>query len=370
LHRTWLPLVAFSVYVLAWLSRGLWLAFESASFQDAASDLEAGWSELHASLDRVQLDFQQLPVFLILGPRTSSVSAWLEAIGAAPLPCRANLPLGVFANSEAIFLMADQISQSGKLGQHHPSTSTGESLAHLCQLLSAERTARLPIQGVVLVAPTSALQSKSAARDVAAAMQADLRVVREATGAEVPIYLALSVADLPTGVELPAWFQRFPPHPDMDPAEVPSMFEDGLNSLFLQRIPTDLRERFRLDTAQRQQGTLSPAVRENVQLYQWMCGLQAWRSRLVQCLLEGTQTDDAEPGMVAGCYFLPSGPATTPDQPMWQDLLAHQHAAAWTPEALAAFAAGRRSTWVGFGIGVVGVCAFVATAGWVMVSRW
>ncbi len=206
-----------------------------------------------------------------------------------------------------------------------------ERLGYLCACLEAERSTRLPIQGVMLIVPPTALQSEKGTRETIHAMQSDLDVIRAATGLNVPLYLAMnSPHGLPSDMAAPTWFQRFPPYPDVDPAELASMFEDGMNWLFSQQIPADLRTRFRLDTAPTEQGILSSTMRDNLQLFQRLCEFHAQRLPLMKCLLQGTQADEAEPGMVAGFYFLSAVPLA-----LAQDMLTHQHAAAWTPEALA-----------------------------------
>ena len=70
LHRTWLPLLALSIYGLGWLARGLWLALACDPLPTSWPDVDAAWNEVRVALDKTNIDVGRAPLFLILGPLT------------------------------------------------------------------------------------------------------------------------------------------------------------------------------------------------------------------------------------------------------------------------------------------------------------
>lgn len=354
LHRTWLPLLALFVYLLGWLSRGLWLSLARDPLPRLWPDLDAAWTETRSALEQADVNLGKTPAFLVLGSLTSELQTLLESLGASSLSARANAPFRVFTRREAIFVVCDSLSQLGTQGKPRQRDAAAARLHYLCQLLARDRGTTLPIQGIMLIVPFAA------PRGLTSQMQDDLRVVRQATGLELPVYAAVSGVDTKSST---GWYLQFPPLPDLDPAEVPTMFQEGIDWLFLERMTADVRAQFRLDSTTPEAGILPPALRENIRLYQSLGAVQAWRTRLKQVLLEGTQNEYSEPGMLAGCYFLPAGEAKSLPQALWGDLLANQHNVAWSAETIALRALKRRQTRLGYGLGVLGVCASLAGVG-------
>ena len=79
--------------------------------------------------------------------------------------------------------------------------------AQLCQRLCNERTARLPIQGVILATPIALLQSDDRTRLAVQAMQNDLGILRATLGIETPIWKS---SNAPGGDDWNArYFARF-----------------------------------------------------------------------------------------------------------------------------------------------------------------
>jgi IcmF-related N-terminal domain len=357
LHRTWLPLLGLLTYLLGWLSRGLWLSLQRDPLPSVWPDLNIAWQEARVGLKQANIDVETTPLFLILGPLTPDLRALLQAVGAAGVSQRAELPLHVFAHRPAVFVVSDSQAQ---LGRPSPDANARAArLNHLCDLLARDRGTRLPIQGIVLAVPFAAVQSMTATRKVVAETQDDLRAVRQATGLEVPLYLAISGLDLRIADAKgeAAWFMRFPPLPDLDPAEVHRMFQDGVDRLCLEQIAGEVRSHFQVEA----DGRPAEALRENIRLYRWLAAIHAWRVNLGRLLVEGTRNEYSEPGMVAGCYVLPSGTAKSAlAHALSVDLLAYQHTACWTAEARAAHARQRRRTWLGYGVGLLGLAASLA----------
>jgi hypothetical protein len=366
------------VYVLAWLCQGLWLSLQREQLACAWPDVEAAWTETRFALERAKIDLRDTPLFLILGPLTPDLQALLKSLGMTSMLQRANVPFQVFAQREAVFVVCANLAQLGIQKESQaphwtgaePRESSAERLHQLCELLIRDRD--LPVQGIVMVLPFAATQSEEGTRSVVNDAQLDLRVIRQATGLEVPLYVAVSGLDLPIRGVLPqAWFQRFPPLPDLDPAEIPTMFQEGVDRLCTDRIIADMRSQFRFDVEPADGGVLNPALSENIKLYQWLSAVQSWRTRLGQVLFEGTQNDFSEPGMVAGCYFLSAGESQASEltQSLWADLLKYQQTTTWTPERIAAYAEQRRRTWLGYGMGLAFSCVAMLGIGGYLLLR-
>jgi hypothetical protein len=302
LHRVWLPLIAVAVYPLSWLGLALWSALQRAPTADAGPEVASAWTEACLALEQAGIDVRATPAFLVLGPMSADLRALFESLGAAALPRRAATPLQVFAHSQSIFLSVEGDADPGPTPLHD-----------LCRLLLCERAPRHPLQGIIVALPFTG-EALTSCRD-------DLRAVRQATGLELPIYFAICGLDR-AGLDPEPWFQRFPLLPDLDPAEIARLYEVGLDWLCLERMPQQVRARIVLEPA---------ALCENIRLYRWQGTLASWRTRIEKMLTDATQTEHAEPGMVAGCYMVPPAAHAAGLAAILQaDLLKHQHSACWT----------------------------------------
>lgn len=338
LHRVWLPLLAALLYPLGWLGLGLWTATRRPPVAIACPDVESAWTDARHALEQAGIDLAATPAFLILGPLGPDLRTLLESLGAAALPQRPAAPFKVFAHAESIYCAVQE--------------SVGPDqapLQDLCRLLENERAPRHPLQGIIVAVPFAAAQAAAPARDFVASCRDRLHAVRQATGLELPIYFVVNGIDgAPPGAE--AWFQRFPPHPDLDPAEIAAMYRLGLDWLCLERIPQEVRARIELKPA---------ALSENIRLYQWQSALANWRTRFEKMLSEATQTDDAEPGMVAGCYVAPAAQAARLATIFQADLLKNQACPCWTAATMQVDDAQRRRVWLGYSLGLLALLGCV-----------
>jgi hypothetical protein len=330
LHRVWLPLLAGAIYSLGWLGFGLWTALQRERAADVRPEVASAWSEACLAMKQAGIDVCATPTFLVLGSISADLQALLESLGAAALPRRAAAPFQVFAHARSMFIAVERDADSDQSPIHD-----------LCRLLLHERAPRHPLQGIIVVVPFAG-DAPNSCRD-------HLRAARQATGLELPIYFAIGGVDN-LGIGSEPSFLRFPPLPDLDPAEIAQMYEIGLDWLCLERIPRQVRARIVLAPA---------ALPENIRLYQWQSTLASWRTRIEKMLTEATQNEDAEPGMVAGCYIVPPAALAPGFAAILQsDLLKHQHSACWTAATVEQDDAQKRRVRFGY---VVGFFALLLT---------
>ena len=360
LHRFWLPLLGVLVYAIAWLSSGLWTALRHMTATAAWPDIDDAWSDARHALEHAGIDAQRTPLFLILGPLPGELQAPLESLGAAMLPLRPSAPLRVLANKDAVFVVCERLARLGQAEATDAEPGSGDRLRHLCEVLLRDRAPGLPIQGIVVIAPAAAPVQR-----LLQACQDDLGDIRKTTGLEVPLYLALGgAAPLPNAGGAASGFQRFPPLPDLDPAEIMAMYHDGTDNLCLAQLPLEAYANMRPEPE---------ALAENLRVYQWLNSVHARRGGVEKMLAEGMLSDASEPGLVAGCYFVPAGLAEPQNvalvRTLCADLQAHRRTVTWTAETLVRVEEERRRARVGFAIGSLGLVLAISVAAAVLMCR-
>ena len=248
------------------------------------------------------------------------------------MPRRPATPFQAFGHHQSVFFAVEGDADSN------------QTTLHLCRLLLDQRAQRHPLQGIIVVVPF--------AWDAPNSCRENLRAVRQATGLELPIYFAVCGLES-DGIDAEPWFQRFPLHPDLDPAEIATMYGTGLDWLCLERIPRQVRSRTVLDSA---------ALPENIRLYHWQNMLANWRKRMEKMLAEETRNDAAEPGMVAGCYVVPPATHVAGLAAVLQaDLLKHQHSACWTAATVEQDDARKRRVRLGYRLGLLALLITISS---------
>lgn len=380
LHRAWLPLLAASIYLLGVLSTALWHSLRRCAEPGAAPDVEATWNEAQQFLDRTCFDASKLPLFLILGTLTRELKAWLEAAGAASVLPRAGTPIQVYSNGNAIFVVCNSASllgeHSAKLApesvrlatvpQVHDDT-TLDRLRQICRLLRRDRPVQRALEGIVLTVPFAALEFDAALQHAIGWCQDDLQVIREATGLECPLFVTFTGLSGPPEIIATGWLQRFLLLADREPDETAAHLAAGVERLCARRLPQLVRQQMHLDLSPAAHSTLTDILRENIRQYQFLTGARVWRQRLLRLLTLGTRNYFQEPGLIAGCYFLPSADAVS-KAPVFQallaDLLAYRDSVAWTPETLSELRRQARLTRTGYGLVLAGWVGVLVAAGW------
>lgn len=236
INDIWLPLLAFSFYVLLWLG---WLlkrvlSLEIEPISSEFPDIDRAWSLARQELDKADIHLDNTPLYLVLGWTASSEEALFKSAGmkaqVRQAPADLGEPLHVTANRDAVWvtcpgisLLSQQVASEagadpveltltgrmdeagdpfktvgvGKEGtmriedllsqiKQQPARSrsfAGRSidpepfkarLRHLCQLMARDRLGLCPINGVVVLLPVTAADPKSDTSPLSEACQTDL----------------------------------------------------------------------------------------------------------------------------------------------------------------------------------------------------
>jgi hypothetical protein len=123
-----LPLLAFGIYALWWLSHWLWVLLFWEDDSERFPDIDAAWEEAQAALRKANLSLTDLPLFLIVGRPEGDEKAlfagakldlMVKQTPAAPSDPKAeDKPLHLYATREAIYLSCADSSQSGLLARY------------------------------------------------------------------------------------------------------------------------------------------------------------------------------------------------------------------------------------------------------------
>lgn len=121
LRPYWLPLLlvlfCVSCYVGYQLFRSLGPDRDIVEF----ADLEEAWLEARAALVEAGIDLSAVPLFLVLGRPASSYPALMSAsrltLAVQQIPLKANPPLQVYANKQAVYVVAPDASLLGRQAQ-------------------------------------------------------------------------------------------------------------------------------------------------------------------------------------------------------------------------------------------------------------
>jgi hypothetical protein len=380
LGRFWLPLLALQVYALGWLGTGLWDALARRPELGNHPEVDAAWREAEELLRANRVNPGAEPLFLVLGPRTPELHALVESCGARAVLSRPGIPFAVYSHPDAIVVIAGSLCRLGSPGpsdldalsldvglaqERHEGTFR---LHHLCQLLARDRPGERAVQGIVLAIPLTALRADGLMEHAVACCQGDLLAVREATGLECPLYLAVTGAEGGPHTQREGCLQRFPLMLEGKPDQTADMLERELEQLCLQRIPVLCCHEAQVDTAPAGEGVMSEQLLKNIRLYQFVTTAPSWRPRLQQLLTEGMGNSDEQPVRIVGCYLLPAAPV--PGLPvtcaLWTDLVTHQRLVSWTAQSRAERDRQHRLTRAGRSVMLVAAACILAVLAWLM----
>jgi len=252
LGKSWLPLFALCLYALVWL--GWWLyRILNADIGDEPSefpDLDRAWAQATEALQRVDIQLDMTPLFLVLGWTAGSEEPLFQAAGlraqVKQVPRDPTEPLHVTADREGIWVTCPGASFLGQLdpswtglegsgdevatlleegpdpyktmgfGQGGETLRVEDFLAslkkaqarggsidrprrtidreryrarlqHLCRLIRRDRRGFCPINGILVVLPITAADPKSGPEEIAEACRSDLAEVLSTFRLRCPI---------------------------------------------------------------------------------------------------------------------------------------------------------------------------------------
>ena len=117
-RNVWLPLLFLLAYALGWLGRWLWRLLGPGQESAVFPDIDRAWDEAVRALDQAGIDLTDVPLFLVLG-RPQGAEEGLFQGGQLRLlveqaPRRADAPLHVYANRDAIYVTCAGASLLGR----------------------------------------------------------------------------------------------------------------------------------------------------------------------------------------------------------------------------------------------------------------
>ena len=370
-HRHYLVIVAAAVYAIGWLARGMWNALRADETPESDDDLADAWADAREIIELAGICTATTPTYVCPGAPSPTMINIFGQWGLRATSPKSNLPFHVFANHDAIIVTTDRLSNlattrlrnakaTGDFGSGERDESANR-MEHLCRLI-ATRCEQPAVQGVLVVLPWEGTNGETSTRAAIEACQADLSIIRETLELDLPVHFAIVGANGIAGREISA-FQAFPSIPDLDPADIPAMWKEGIDRLCLETLPVQIMKQANPDA-------LSAEGHGN---YDLLSELHARRSRWVRLLAEGASHHDGEQGMVAGIGLLSNvsedATAAQVAQSLWNDLLSASQSASWNAKAIArANAEARNSRWR-LGISSIVVVLALALSAWIMFGR-
>lgn len=152
LHKVWLPLLFFLLYLLAWLAYGLWNLLgperEAAEFPD----IDAAWAEALRALGHASIGITDAPLYLVLGKPAGGEDSLFNAahlqLAVQQTPRRADAPLHVYANRDAIFVTSTDAcllsAQAQLVAEHERTTSSATAPSMVMAATNARAEAEKP----------------------------------------------------------------------------------------------------------------------------------------------------------------------------------------------------------------------------------
>ena len=121
LHKFWLPLLFLLGYALCWLGWYLWKMLGPEHETESYPDIDEAWAEAVYALKEAGIEIEQTPLVLILGRPSGTVDDLFFAsqlpLQVRTVPRRAEAPLHVYANKEAIYVTCEGASLLGRAAQ-------------------------------------------------------------------------------------------------------------------------------------------------------------------------------------------------------------------------------------------------------------
>jgi hypothetical protein len=121
LHKFWLPLLFLLGYALCWLGWYLWKLLGPERETQSYTDIDEAWAEAVIALKEAGIEIAHTPLYLIIGRPSGSVDDLFYAsqlpLQVRTVPRRAEAPLHVYANKEAIYVTCEGASLLGRTAE-------------------------------------------------------------------------------------------------------------------------------------------------------------------------------------------------------------------------------------------------------------
>jgi type VI protein secretion system component VasK len=313
---------------------------------------------------------------LTVDPRLATQNLLAEAAPAsaavAELPAPASEPGAMPWMAEGHLRMPALLNRTEETEKYQ------RRLRYLMRCINRDRAPYCPLNGVILLLPFAALANDEDVSQIASVCQADLRVLRESARTRCPVFLL--VADLETAPGYPAlrecldldrrlrlFGQDLPLIPDLKPEELPGMIAGSLRH-FTQALTHWIFRLFRVEKSGLEQA--AAAIAANGQLFELLGTIRHRAPGLERILTRLITADPPLEFMVGGFYLAATGSNPERDQAfvpgVFQHLVQHQNAVAWTQDALDEEADYRR--WTVYGYAALAIFCIAVTV--IIYGRW
>ncbi len=245
-------------------------------------------------------------------------------------------------------------------------------LKYLCRLIVQDRQPYCPVNGVLLLVPFAATESKEMADQTGLICQHDLAAARSTLQVHCPLFAMvcdLEAADgfrefidrFPIEQRQRRVGQRFPLCPDLGEGELlKDYIESSVQWICNASFPSWIYKLFRVEAAGRDE--LATVIRGNSRLYNLLCLVRDRRKRLSDLVLRMLATEQAQPWLYGGCYLAGTGREIALEQAfvpgVFRRLTENQNFVSWTDEAfLEEENSNRLVSYARIGIGLGGAAA-------------
>ncbi len=255
-------------------------------------------------------------------------------------------------------------------------------LKHLCQLVARDRHPYCPINGVLLLVPFAASDTKEDADQTGTICQLDLATIRRGLQVHCPLFAM--VCDLEKAPGFRDFTERFPADqrqrrvglrlplaPDLAQGEsLPDLIDRSVHWICNSLFPSWIYKLFRVETASRED--YAGTVKGNSQLYRLLSQVRERQKRLSSILVRGLVPEQGGPLLLGGCYLAGTGKDPVREQAfipgIFRRLIENQNYVSWTEEALAEET--NYQQWTRYGYVGITVCCACLLIGWAIATFW
>ncbi len=389
----WLPTLFLLFYAFVWVAFWLWQLWTGGDQETSFADIDKAWETAVLALEANRLSLKRLPMFLILGEPASGERALFRAVGLPLLlnqTPRENAPLHLYATEQAIYLCCSGLSLLTRMARHLAGSDPDSlpdpnqaartltfgnrtvtfgnrdlprlrllgdpqqiedyrrRLHYLCRLIVRSRYPLCPANGILVVLPFEAVQSKQVAADTGYLCQKDLESVRQGLRQLCPrVVLIGNLERAPAYQELTTGFwgdqepgkvrigQGLPLNPYLGRSKLtPQQLVESLATwLHRDYLPWILLGRGAV--LEDRPEKLRSCLAQNAECFALLDQLHEGEPNLGHLLWQGLVENIPNPWLIRGCYYAGTG-LHSEEQVFANRVLSllteHQGAVRWTDE--------------------------------------